>query len=98
MPFNAGVMFIGPLVALLAIGALAAVLRWTFAGQRPDPYPADYGLLRPAAIAGTMAAAEQARALLASAGIRATLAVGPDRLVRVLVFEHELEEARRLVG
>lgn len=99
VPFNVSVMFFGPLMALFAIGGLAAVLRWTFADDRPaEPFSDDYGLLRPVAVTGTISAAEHARGVLAEAGIRATIAVGNDNLVRVLVFEHELDQARRLVG
>ena len=59
--------------------------------------PADFGLLRAAAVLDTRGAAQATRARLASAGIRATVGVTAGRY-QVPVFEAEVERARRLVG
>jgi len=66
---------------------------------RPDrrSVPADFGLLRAAAVLDTRGAAQATRARLASAGIRATVGIKGGRY-QVLVFEAEVERARRLVG
>jgi hypothetical protein len=58
----------------------------------------DFGLLDVAAIVDTADTAEQIRAVLADAGIRATVAPAADGRVRVLVFETEVARARRVVG
>jgi hypothetical protein len=58
----------------------------------------DYGLLGVAAVVETVDAAEQIRAVLADAGIRATVAGAIDGRVRVLVFETDVPRARRVVG
>lgn len=98
-------MFVlGPLIAFGVIAALAAILRWTFhtdlAGTERKVFASeeDFGLLR---VVGTVDTEPDARVLaemLARAGIRATLSTGADGRVRVLVFEAEADEARRLVG
>ena len=67
---------IGPLAALAAIAVLVPVLRWMHAPARRARRP-DYGLLVAVARA-TPAQAEQARAALAGAGIRCTLAPAAD--------------------
>jgi hypothetical protein len=93
-------MFLGPLIALFVVGVLAAVLRWTFSGDdragRADPE--DYGLLCTVAVLETKPAAESMRVMLTEAGIRTTVAVGADGLVRVLVFDNDFDHARRVVG
>lgn len=63
-----------------------------------DATPEDYGLLGVAAVVETVDAAEQIRAVLADAGIRATVAGTRDGRVRVLVFESDVPRARRVVG
>jgi hypothetical protein len=63
-----------------------------------EPTAEDYGLLGVAAVVETTDAAEQIRAVLADAGIRATVAGAPDGRVRVLVFETDVPRARRVVG
>lgn len=67
-------------------------------GIRPGYVFDDYGLLCAAAISDDPETAVRIRSLLGEAGIRATLATGADGRVRVLVFEHELDRARRVVG
>lgn len=98
------VYVIGPLVAFLVIGALAAILRWSsdpelkrkqaeiFAG------PADYGLLSVVAVVHTAIEARALQLRLTDAGIRATVAPSGDGRMNVLVFDAEKDEARRLVG
>jgi hypothetical protein len=63
-----------------------------------EPATDDYGLLGVAAVVETADAAEQIRAVLADAGIRATIAAAKDGRVQVLVFETEVPRARRVVG
>jgi hypothetical protein len=63
-----------------------------------EPLSDDYGLLGVAAVVETTDAAEQIRAVLADAGIRATVAEARDGRVRVLVFETDVPRARRVVG
>ena len=107
VPLTHGWSVFSPFIALALIGALAVVLRWTFRQEPgeppglfapPEPTVEDYGLLGVAAEVETADAAEQIRAVLADAGIRATIAGTPDGRVRVLVFETDVPRARRVVG
>jgi hypothetical protein len=41
VPFDGGGIVLGPLIALLMIGALALVLKWTFTGVPDDKFPAE---------------------------------------------------------
>ena len=59
--------------------------------------PADFGLLRPVATLPDPSAAEELRDRLLAAGIRSTTATRGD-MVHVLVFEAEIDHARRLTG
>jgi len=58
----------------------------------------DFGLLATVAIVATVQEAEQIRARLRAAGIRATTTPGPQGRYRVLVFESDVHRARRLGG
>ena len=58
----------------------------------------DYGLLRPVAVTDDADVADEVRLVLGLAGIRATQAVDRDGRVAVLVFDDQVDEARRLVG
>jgi hypothetical protein len=58
---------------------------------------ADFGLLRPVATLPDARAATELRDRLRAAGIRSTTATHGD-LVHVLVFEAEVDQARRLTG
>jgi hypothetical protein len=101
---EATVYVLGPIVAFLVIGALAAILRWSsdpelkrkqaeiFAG------PADYGLLAVVAVVDTAPEARVIQLRLSDAGIRATVAPSGDGRMNVLVFDAEQEAARRVVG
>jgi hypothetical protein len=98
------VYVLGPIVAFLVIGALAAILRWSsdpelkrkqaeiFAG------PADYGLLAVVAVVETAPEARAVQIRLTDAGIRATVAPSGDGRMSVLVFDTEKDAARRVVG
>jgi hypothetical protein len=92
-----------PLVALLVVGLLVLLLRWTFrrghslvaappraGGER------DYGMLEPVASPATFVEAEFLRALLEDHGVRATLAPTTDG-PRVLVFAEEARAARAVL-
>ena len=93
-----------PLVAFLAIGVLALVLRW--ASRRggslvPPPAhpgrPDEYGLLVSIAEPHTATEAEEAMERLELAGVRVTLAStssGP----RLMVFADDAARARRLLA
>jgi hypothetical protein len=112
VPLTHGWSVFSPFIALALIGALAMVLRWTFRQESEEPQglfdspdgdatlvtTEDYGLLGVAAVVETPDAAEQIRAVLADAGIRATVAAADDGRVRVLVFETDVPRARRVVG
>ncbi|WP_432564718.1 hypothetical protein [Kineococcus sp. SYSU DK003] len=93
----------GPLVALVAVGVLALLLRWTFSHgksvveRRPQQGASDeYGLLEVVSAPGTFVEAEVQRRTLVDAGIRATLAPtteGP----RVMVFPDQAGLARQIL-
>ena len=87
-------------LALGAMTVLGTSIRWIFTDSAtpPDPDVPDYGLLRAAAVVEDMDTGQSVRALLIAARVRATVAAGPDGLVRVLVFPHEYDRARRLVS
>lgn len=71
---------LGPVVAFLTVGVLIGLSRWTFGAPRPTSSRrwiggrTDYGLLVRVATVGRRDDAETMRDMLASAGIRATLA------------------------
>ena len=103
MPLLDGHALLTLLLAFAAITLLALVLRWTFGGSKgprpPQPGdPEDFGLLTPVAAVDTVEEARRVRALLADAGIRATLGRSPDERHLVLVFPAELDRARRVGG
>jgi hypothetical protein len=102
--FSGQAYIVGPLVALIVVGMLALVLRWTY-GSRSTPVPpdvvagsGDFGLLREVALVETEDTANALRALLSDAGIRSTKAPAPDGRARVLVFATDLDRARQLAG
>lgn len=98
------VYFLGPLVAFVVIGALAAILRWSSdSGMKRKQAeifggPADYGLLSVVAVLDSPAEARAMQLRLSKAGIRATVSPSGDHRMNVLVFDAEREAARRLVG
>lgn len=94
----------GPVAALLAVGVLSLLLRWTFrrGGSLVERRPLtgaekDYGLLVAVASPSTYVEGEMLRRQLTDAGLRATLAtttVGP----RLLVWPQDERAARLLLG
>lgn len=85
-----------PLVAFLAIGALALVLRWSQTPRRPPRTTARRGLLVPIARVRSQEAADRVAARLRGHGIRTTSAAGPAG-IDVLVWEEQYGEARLYV-
>lgn len=100
---------LGPVIGLLAVGLLALLSRWAFGSPRSRPRvganraPVNYGLLVPVATVSSRSDAEQLRALLVRAGIRATVAAaegtdeGGNRF-HVLVFADVEAGARRALA
>ncbi|WP_432835824.1 hypothetical protein [Dactylosporangium sp. CA-092794] len=83
------------------LAALLLIIRLLKHGAplEPPPLPvADYGLLRSVSMVGDLAFAREVRDRLRGNGVRATLATGPDGMVRILVFADELDRARRLIS
>jgi hypothetical protein len=95
---------LGPSIALVVVGVLVLLLRWTFSHgrslveRRPRQGTSEeYGLLEVVSAPGTFVEAEVQRRTLVEAGIRATLAPtteGP----RVMVFPQEAGLARQILA
>ncbi len=89
-----------PGIALLVVGCLALLLRWTFGRggsvvtrqARPGP-PGDYGLLIPIAIPRSAEEAVALEARLARIGIRVNVAETADG-TRLMVFPADFDRAR----
>lgn len=92
---NAHYLFM-PLVAFLAIGALALVLRWSQTPRRRRQTIARRGLLVPIAQVRSQAAADRVATRLQGHGIRTTSANTPAG-IDVLVWEEQYGEARLYV-
>jgi len=97
--------YVAPLVALLAIGGLAQVLRWTYGspgvlprGSSDQGDSTDFGLLRAVAVVDGKGEADGLRALLSDEAIRSTCSRNADGRTVVLVFAADLDRARQLVG
>ena len=95
--------FLGPLCALLGVGVLVLILRWTYARGKsvvaapPRPGTSDeYGLLAPVASPGSYIEGEILRRELEAAGIRANLAETLDG-PRVMVWPADRERAAELL-
>ncbi len=90
-----------PVIALVVVGLLAIVLRWTFGSRRTglirSGRSGDTGLLRPVAVVETRAQANALRALLSDANVRSTLDTGPDGRIRLLVFAEDADRAQGVV-
>lgn len=94
----------GPGVALIVVGVLMMLLRWTWrrggslVARAPRPgEPGNYGLLVSVASPGTYVEAELLRRTLTDAGLRATVATtteGP----RLMVFATDERRARTLLA
>jgi len=95
----------GPVLAFVAVGFLALLLRWVYATPpairrvpRPSPGESrDYGLLAPVATVSDPEGAARLRDLLSSNGIRATIGDDEQGQLRVLVFAADAVRARALV-
>jgi hypothetical protein len=85
-----------------ALATLILIIRLLRFGERRVPAsrgvhpptpdtPLDYGLLRSVSLIGDLAFARDVRDRLRHNGVRATLATGPDGMVRVLVFADEYD-------
>lgn len=93
-PMVTGEHLFMPLVAFLAVGALALVLRWSHSpGRRLPRRPSPRGLLVPIASFPTQDAAERLADRLRGAHIRATSAPSV-RGIDVLVWQEEYGEAK----
>ena len=93
-----------PLLALVAVGVLALLLRWTFTrgGSLVERRPrsgqeGEYGLLVSVAAPGSYAEGEMLRRELEGAGLRATLAETSDG-PRLMVWRQDEQAARSLLA
>ncbi len=93
----------GPLLALVGIGILVLLLRWTFSrghsvvASAPTPGTSDeYGMLVPVAEPGSYIEGEILRRTLEAAGLRANLAQTLDG-PRVMVWPEDVERARAVL-
>lgn len=94
----------GPVAALLVVGFLALMLRWTFtrggslvAKPARSGSPEEYGLLVSVASPGTYVEAEVMRRTLEDADLRATVATTTDG-PRLMVFAADEGRARALLA
>ena len=92
----------GPLIAVAVVLGLALFARWAFGTgygrQRPQPSPAEDGLLTLIATLSRRESALALRAVLSDAGIRSTIRVPTPHRADVLVFPEDAERARRLAS
>ena len=101
LPLNGLHFFVGPLLALLLVGVLGGLLRWTYGTHRQHVAPLDegddndLGLLREVAVVPSAAAADVLRQLLTEEGIRATVRPTADNIGRrILVFAEDEPDAK----
>lgn len=103
LPSNGLHFIIGPLLALLVVGLLGGLLRWTYGThkQHVTPYSEndavsdDLGLLREVAVVAGTESADVLRRRLAADGIRATVRpTGDGAGRRILVFAEDEPDAR----
>ncbi len=105
LPSNGLHFIVGPLLALLVVGLLGGLLRWTYGThkQHVTPYAEEdaadaednLGLLREVAVVPTTEAADVLRRRLAADGIRATVRPTEDGAGRrILVFTEDESDAR----
>ncbi|MGH3930389.1 MAG: hypothetical protein ACRDTF_10485 [Pseudonocardiaceae bacterium] len=103
LPLTGHYFLLGPLLALLVVGLLAGLLRWTYGTHRQHVAPpaedsaaddGDLGLLREVAVVPSAEAPDVLR-VLAADGIRATSRPTADNLGRrILVFTEDEPGAR----
>ena len=93
------------LIAVLAVGVLALLLRWAFGGRgrslverrAHQGHPDEYGLMVSVASPGTFIEGEVARQRLQDAGIRASLVTTSDG-PRLMVLEPDEARARQVLA
>ncbi len=99
----------GMVVAVVAMALLVLLCRWVFSTGDREQRSArrlekarsrgDYGLLVPVVTVRSAAEAQLRRGVLSGAGIRCTVADGPEPgTVAVLVFRADADRARSLVS
>lgn len=104
LPWNGHYLLLGPLLALLVVGLLAGLLRWTYGTHRQHVAPPaesdghDFGLLREVAVVPSAEVADVLR-ILAADGIRATVRPTADDVGRrILVFAEDALEAHAVLS
>lgn len=92
------------LIALVAIGLMAVIMRWVFRPSRPRTGPLvdasdarELGLLTVIATGVARPEAMRQRARLGDAGIRSSMSRRRDGTVDVLVFHRDVDQARALL-
>ena len=106
--FNSYHFLLGPIVALAALALIVLLCRWVFSTTTRDKRAAsravaassagDYGLLVPIATTDSQERAQQMRAALRAAGIRATVTPGATAgAVVVMVFRDDESRARNVL-
>ena len=92
----------GPLIASVAVIAIAFFMRWAFGSgygrQRPRTPAAEDGLLTLIATLSRRESALALRAVLSDAGIRSTIRVPAPHRADVLVFPEDADRARALAA
>ncbi len=95
----------GLVIALLAVGVLALVMRWVFGSSRPRTGPMvdaadarELGLLHVVAAGLSRPEALRRQAVLAQAGIRASISRRRDGGTDLLVFTEDVDRARSALG
>lgn len=95
----------GVVIALLVVGVLALVMRWVFRPSRPRTGPIvdasdarELGLLHVVAVGLSRSEALRRQAVLAQAGIRASISRRRDGGTDLLVFTDDLDRARSALG
>ena len=98
-------LYIGWAATVGAVGSLAMIMRYIARagvnhGSRIPPTPSsdDFGLLRTVTVVDSLTVAGALRQRLVHAGVRATIAIGTDGRVRVLVFADKLDQARQITA
>ncbi|MGQ0773444.1 MAG: hypothetical protein ACT4NY_03345 [Pseudonocardiales bacterium] len=107
LSLNGHHFLLGPLLALLVVGLLGGLLRWTYGTHRQHVAPptegsaddeGDLGLLREVAVVPSAEAADVLR-ILAADGIRATVRPTTDDVGRrILVFAEDEPAAHALLS
>lgn len=105
LPFSDHYFLLGPLLALLVVGLLAGLLRWTYGTHHQHVAPSaegqvdddeDLGLLREVTVVPSAEAAGVLR-VLAAGGIRGTVRLTRDDVGRRILVFAEDEAAAKMV-